>query len=231
MIKSIANEIEDFSWLDNPRVSYFAWISLNIGVSYAQTFKSPQLPILEQICSSTDSRANVVKQYFQGWDVYQNDKIDVIRMIKTHWLKVDKMGHPFKKLEENPDNKGLIEWTWNYIQKRIRNDIGVYHAEVSNLIIPTTLNEKYQAIFAIHDYWYTNNKLLHKVFCSEYRQALSQKKYKDKQDIKTLNFQLGIKHKEKLDKLLHHYNYSQQKFFEMLISEHYNSIKDKLDNK
>lgn len=228
MVQSIKNTKGDFSWLEEERIAYFTFLKLLEGVKYgrARDDVAPRLT-LDRNCSSMRSRINTIKEYFSNWDIDEQIKFIVIENIQHSWTKVDQLKDPFKELKQTRNHE-LIKWTWCYSLKKIKNDRYAYNP-VNRTILPTTIDEKYNAIFAIHDFHFASDKNLHKVFCMEYRRALNSKKFREKEETKTINTQLKIKVKERLDKIQEHYQYSQQKILEMLINEHYKSIENKLD--
>lgn len=240
MIASCKQDIDDFSWLENDRLCYYAWLSIMLNQVMinddilSSKLCPPAMPrlttdlintSLKLIPSSSCWRAEIVKKYITLLDS-DDFRLIAINNIKSAWSIIEKIKVPFKF---SIDNEQQIDWTWNYILTKLKNKLPWQYGLYMNYIVPTSIAEKYHAIFVIHDYYYACNEDRHKVFCIDYKKALSQKKFREKENTKTINFQIGIKHKEKLDEILNHYQYSQQKFFEILISDHYMLIKDKLN--
>lgn len=230
MVQSIKNTKGDFSWLEGERIAYFAYIMLLERVDFSRV-RDDILPVLKinKPCSNMRNRIDTIKQYFFDWDAADKVKFDVIKTIQRAWSRAELLKHPFKELEQTKEPK-FIQWTWDYILKKCNsnNFWGEYRPSI-RFFLSTTLDEKYNAIFAIHDYYFTRDVNLHKVFCIEYRRAISSKKFREREETKTINTQLKVKVKEKLDKLQYHYQYSQQRLLEMLINEHYHSIKNKIE--
>lgn len=251
MIASCKQDIDDFSWLENDRLCYYAWLFTidNFWIEYEDnvyiddnrfsmnsslnSLSSHKFQFVENmikessysIPSSSSSRAKIIKDLIILLENNEK-KVTFINKIKFAWETIEKIKIPFNF---SIDDIQQINWTWNYILSKVQDKFPYKYSNFKRYIIPTSTEEKYHAIYAIHDYFYANNNDTHKVFCIEYKRALSQKKFREKENTKTINFQIGIEHKEKLDEILNHYQYSQQKFFEMLISDHYKLIKDKLN--
>ncbi|WP_133052218.1 hypothetical protein [Gilliamella apis] len=240
MIASCKQDIDDFSWLENDRLCYYSWLSIMLNqvkidddIIRINPCPPAMPPLatdlintpLKLIPSSSDMRAKIVKEYIASLN---NDDIRFIAInnIKSAWSIIEKIKVPFKF---SIDDEQQINWTWNYILTKLKNKSPWQYDQYMNYIVPTSIAEKYHAIFIIHDYFYACNEDTHKVFCIDYKKALSQKKFREKEGVKSINVQLDIKIKEQLDQLLDHYQYSQQRLLEVLISEHYKSVQHKLD--
>lgn len=249
MMAACKRDIDDFSWLEDDRLCYYAWLYIknhitliNEPVNNNYKFSIEKVPVplntskncaisnilnmpLNLMPFNTEMRAKMTKDYILSLE--NNEKrIAIINNIKSAWSNIKKFKVPFKFLMNDEQQ---IDWAWSYILHKFKNKFIHQYNHFMRLVIPTNIEEKYHASFAIHDYFYTSNEDIHKEFCKGYKKAFNQKKFREKQGVKSINVQLDVKVKKQLDQLLYHYQYSQQRLLEMLISEHYKLVKNNLN--
>lgn len=227
----------NYKWLSSERRCYFAWFFIRTyplepysGLSMERILcdklasKSSYVFEFINLPSNKEEVIDLIQQFFNKSELYSERLKELKRRIPFLYAERSHTKHPFGKLNNDYD----IEWTLEYIKNRFNEDTGISHFHIMSYF-DKNLENKYDLILAAYYFFYVPNEDKRKIFCFEYKKAFSQKKYREKKDVSTINVQLKTSIKLKMDQLNYHYQYSQQRLLEMLINSHFNSIKDKLD--
>lgn len=234
---------EDFDWIsiDNQRLVDFVWTSLRC-TSFSQTksiltincelnpphysgiFKnmSPYHAMhLEPNLSNLKDKIECIKLFFDSWGVTLLAQQNLMTSIKNKWSDIKNRTEIIEWLNKNEE---IVRWSWSYILDNLLNKTKPEWVDISSSDKKEIELQTRNTIITLYDL--LDRETEKKLLKSQLSINGTQQKYREKNKInsKTLNINVSIEAKEKLDKLKEVKNKSIKAIIENLINDEINRL-------
>lgn len=239
--------LEQFNWLkDDPEACMYIWLNTT-ALDYSLGWYTNEPYLSYNAPTTHQERYQDLIDYLdhsflkdRGVDHLSLEnrnpktKKELLESVKRYWIQA-KENTPSLDWFEQSATDDDIKWTWNYIIDYNHKYLHPTTLRFQDINLPeeavTTIEDKRLVIIAALQHWQHHHDTKN-LFYQRIRRAYSQRKSrKSREDMKAVNTYIGIRAKEKLDRLSKFNRVRMNEMLEIMIEDQYERQKIELEER